>query len=128
MANQTEYRVKTRRREAVMLTNRVLFSAGGNSVTSQESNRVAGFQISRTGAGLYTATLADKYRRVLDCSVGLIMGTFALATGSQLILLTDNSSTTRLVTLSLRNISAAAAADVEANATIVFRLLMGNVE
>lgn len=128
MASQTEYYVRTRRREAVRLTNRVLFSAGGNSITSQESNRVAGFQVSRTGAGLYTVTFADKYRRVLQGTVGLIMGTFALATGSQFIVLTDNSSTTRLVTCSLRNISAAAAADVEANATIVFDFTMGNVE
>lgn len=114
---------KTLRRETVVLYGRVNLGATG-AVSSQTKKKSSGFTVARTGAGVYTLTLATKYSELLGLNISLIgaNATYTAAAGREFFITSDLTSTTGVITFKFLRTDTGAVAEVEDNAKLAIEV------
>lgn len=110
MASRNTYRPRSLNPEAVCIAGS--FAPNGSSAVSAASRKGRGFTVARTSTGLFTVTFTDKFAALLSATASLQQAT----AGDQTILVGTWTASTKALILTVWDISAAAVADVAADA------------
>jgi hypothetical protein len=101
------------------------FAPNGSSALSATAVKGKGFTVAYISTGLYRITFADKYPTLISCRLGL-----QLTTGDDKVLqMGDYTAASKTLDIRCWDISAAAVADISANANnrIHFDCVFGNL-